>query len=188
MELLHEFSVGVPVEQAWAVLCDLERVARCMPGLELQGVEGDAHRGVVQVKVGPMVARYQGVASFQERDEAGRRAVVRAEGRETRGQGRAAATVTATLAPEAGGTHVTLCTDLKISGRVAQLGRGVLAEVSQKLLDQFVQSLEADVLTGTSSAARPPIDLLATAGAPLIKRLVPLVLLLACVLWLLLRG
>jgi carbon monoxide dehydrogenase subunit G len=202
MELIDEFSVRVPIDEAWAVLTDLERVAPCMPGFELREVDGDEYRGVVKVKVGPIVARYEGVASFQERNEADHRAVVRAEGREVRGQGNAAATVTATLSPADGGTHVALHTDLTITGKVAQLGRGVLADVSSRLLRQFVQALEADVLAGATIAERgaktgepsriesgpaEPVDLLATAGPSLIKRVVPLVLVLALVIWLLLR-
>lgn len=194
MELSHEFSVKVPVDAAWALLTDLERVAPCMPGLELQEVVGDEYRGVVTVKVGPMTARYQGVAAFQERDEANHRAVVRAEGREARGQGNAAATVTATLAPEDVGTHVTVHTDLKITGKVAQFGRGVLADVSTRLLGEFVRALEADVSTASTGAeggATEPaasgeaIDLLATAGSPVLKRVVPLLVAVAVVLWLL---
>jgi carbon monoxide dehydrogenase subunit G len=220
VELTNEFSVRVPVEEAWTLLNDLERIAPCMPGFELQEVEGDEYRGMVKVKVGPMTAQYRGVASFRERDEANRRAVVRAEGRETRGQGNASATVTATLEPEDGGTHVTLHTDLKITGKVAQFGRGVLADVSSKLLRQFVEALEADMLAGASRAeseagAKPvsegrpratrdappapaatvgarriestssePVDLLATAGSSVIKRVAPLVVLLVVVFWL----
>jgi carbon monoxide dehydrogenase subunit G len=214
VELSHEFSVKVPVAAAWKVLTDLERVAPCMPGLELQEVAGDEYRGVVKVKVGPLTARYQGVASFRERDEDLRRAVVRAEGRDTRGQGTASATVTATLEPEEGGTRVRLHTDLKITGKVAQFGRGVLADVSSRLLGEFVQALEADVLrgapiaetaaTGAAAVGEPaapaaagpdrvgatsgePIDLLATAGWSVIKRVAPLVIALVVVLWLLLR-
>ena len=203
MELTHEFSVKVPIDEAWAVLTDLERVAPCMPGFELRGVDGGEYRGVVKVKVGPMVARYEGVATVQGRDEASYRAVVRAEGREARGQGNAAATVTATLTPEEGGTHVTLHTDLKITGKAAQFGRGVLAEVSTRLLGEFVQALEADVLAAAASeeggatepadeaietrASGEAIDLLATAGSPVLKRVVPLVIAVALALWLLLR-
>jgi carbon monoxide dehydrogenase subunit G len=196
VELSHEFSVKVPVAAAWKVLTDLERVAPCMPGLELQEVAGDEYRGVVKVKVGPLTARYQGVASFRERDEDLRRAVVRAEGRDTRGQGTASATVTATLEPEEGGTRVRLHTDLKITGKVAQFGRGVLADVSSRLLGEFVQALEADVLRGApiaetaatgAAAVGEPIDLLATAGWSVIKRVAPLVIALVVVLWLLLR-
>src|SRR5882672_11481070 len=151
MELSNEFVVPVAVDEAWVLLTDVERIAPCMPGAELQEVDGDEYRGVVKVKVGPMTAQYKGVASFRERDEANHRAVVRAEGRDTRGQGNASAIVTATLAPEGGGTHVTLHTDLKITGKVAQFGRGVLADVSSKLLGQFVQALEADVLKGAAT-------------------------------------
>src|SRR5215468_5513228 len=131
---------------------DIERIAPCLPGAQLQEIVGDEYRGVVKVKVGPIVAQYKGVASFRERDEVQHRAVVRAEGRETRGQGNAAATVTATLAPESGGTHVTLHTDLTITGKVAQFGRGVLADVSARLLGQFVSALEANVLAGAAHA------------------------------------
>jgi uncharacterized protein len=198
VELTHEFSVSAPVEETWAVLTDLERIAPCLPGFELQEVDGDEYRGVVKVKVGPMTAQYKGVASFRERDEANHRAVVRAEGRDTRGQGNASATVTATLAPENGGTHVTLHTDLTITGKVAQFGRGVLADVSSKLLGQFVQALEADVLKGAATAGTAvtpateateaaPVDLLATAGSSVIKRVGPLVAVLAVALWLLYR-
>jgi carbon monoxide dehydrogenase subunit G len=204
MDLSNEFSVPVPADEAWAVLTDLERVAPCMPGFELQEVDGDEFRGVVKIKVGPMIAQYKGVASFQELDEANHRVVVRAEGREMRGQGSAAATVTATLEPVAGGTRVLMHTDLKITGKVAQFGRGVLADVSSKLLGQFAEALEADVLSSASPAgskvreaseepaptgqARPsdePVDLLATAGSPVVKRVAPLLLVVAVAILLL---
>src|SRR6202171_170837 len=97
MELTNEFRVGVPVEQAWAVLTDVERIAPCLPGAQLQEVEGDEYRGVVKVKVGPITAQYKGRASFIEQDTAGWKAVLKAEGRDTRGQGNASALVTATL-------------------------------------------------------------------------------------------
>jgi carbon monoxide dehydrogenase subunit G len=203
VELTHEFSVRVPIEQAWAALTDLARIAPCMPGAELQEVAGDEYRGVVKVKVGPMTAQYKGVATFRERDAARHRAVVRAEGRDTRGQGNATATVTATLEPADGGTRVRVHTDLAITGKVAQFGRGVLAEVSGKLLGQFVQALEADLLRSAPAAPAntpelrrgeapqsEPVDLLAAAGWSVTKRAVPLVALaagLAAALWLLLR-
>jgi carbon monoxide dehydrogenase subunit G len=152
MELTNEFRVSVPVDRAWAVLTDVERIAPCMPGAELHEVEGDEYRGVVKVKVGPITAQYKGKATFVERDDAGHRAVLRAEGRDTRGQGNANATVTATLQPEGDGTRVEVVTDLAVTGKVAQFGRGVLADVSAKLLGQFVERLEADVLRGDEPA------------------------------------
>ena len=97
MELTNDFRVGVPVERAWAVLTDVELIAPCMPGAQLQEVEGDEYRGIVKVKVGPITAQYKGAARFVERDEAAHKAVLRAEGRDTRGQGNANATITATL-------------------------------------------------------------------------------------------
>ncbi|HEY3701373.1 MAG TPA: SRPBCC family protein [Acidimicrobiales bacterium] len=161
MELTNEFTVGVPTEQAWALLTDVERIAPCMPGAELQEVEGDEYRGVVKVKVGPITAQYKGRASFVERDVPGLRAVLRAEGRETRGQGNASATISASLHPDGEGTRVAIVTDLAVTGRVAQFGRGVLADVSTKLLGQFVDCLETTVLgrveaVDESSAAAPP--------------------------------
>ena len=204
MELTNEFSVSVPVDEAWQVLTDLERIAPCMPGAELQEVEGDDYRGIVKVKVGPITAQYKGAATFQERDEAGHRAVIRAEGRDTRGQGNASATITATLVAENGGTHVSVLTDLTVTGKVAQFGRGVLADVSGKLLDQFVDALESDVLSGGSAAPAPaaasstgprkidskpaePVDLLGTAGSPVVKRIGPIVGAVVVMLWLLRR-
>jgi uncharacterized protein len=157
MELTNEFTVDVPVEQAWAVLTDLERIAPCMPGAQLQEVSGDDYLGVVRVKVGPVTAEYRGKAQFLERDTAAHKAVLRAEGRETRGQGNASATITAQLESSGSATHVSVVTDLSISGRVAQFGRGVLADVSNKLLGQFVQQLETTVLNqGASAQPQPP--------------------------------
>jgi carbon monoxide dehydrogenase subunit G len=207
MELKNEFQVAVPVDQAWAVLTDVERIAPCMPGAQLQEVEGDEYRGIVKVKVGPITAQYKGKATFVEKDDAAHKAVLLAEGRETRGQGNATATITATLEAAGDGTRVQVVTDLAVTGKVAQFGRGVLADVSAKLLDQFVACLESDVLAaephGDDGAVAAPItvrneppegngsrastetrrieskpaeavDLLQTAGAPVFKRVVPL--------------
>jgi uncharacterized protein len=146
MELVHEFTVAVPVEQAWDVLTDVARIAPCMPGAELTEVDGGTYHGQVKIRVGPITAQYRGTASFAEKDEAARRVVLKASGRDTRGQGTASATVTAAMAEEAGSTTVSIVTDLSVSGRVAQFGRGVMADVSARLLDQFVHNLEADVL------------------------------------------
>ena len=151
MELVHEFTVAVPVERAWDVLTDVERIAPCMPGAELTGVDGGTYHGQVKIKVGPITAQYRGTASFAEQDEAARRVVLKASGRDTRGQGTASATVTATMVADGGSTTVSIVTDLSVSGRVAQFGRGVMGDVSAKLLEQFVHNLEADVLSATDA-------------------------------------
>ncbi len=151
MELTNEFDVEVPVDEAWAVLTDLERIAPCMPGAQLTEVEGDEFRGNVKVKVGPITAQYKGVARFAEKDDAIHRAVIDAQGRDTRGQGNANALITATLEAQGAGTHVTVNTDLKLTGKVAQFGRGAIADVSAALLDQFVSCLEHDLLAGDAA-------------------------------------
>jgi uncharacterized protein len=166
MNLENEFRVDVPVETAWVVLLDLERIAPCMPGAQLQEVEGDEYRGIVKVKVGPITAQYKGAAQFTEVDETAHRAVIKADGRDTRGQGNASATVTAQLTPDDGGTLVQLTTDLTVTGKVAQFGRGVMADVSGKLLGQFVECLERDVLAGSAPALSEPTDEAATAPPP----------------------
>lgn len=199
MELTNAFDVSVPVETAWNVLTDVERIAPCLPGAQLQEIEGDEYRGIVKVKVGPITAQYKGRAVFVERDVAGHRVVLEASGRDTRGQGNASATITAVLEPAGDSTHVTVTTDLTVTGKVAQFGRGVLADVSAKLLDQFVDNLEQTVLTdatvgatapeaheepATTTAAEPTvrridqpepeaIDLLDSAGSSVLKRAVP---------------
>ena len=145
MELTNDFRVGISVPEAWKVLTDVERIAPLLPGAQLQEVEGDEYRGVVKVKVGPITAQYKGAATFVERDEAAGRVVLSASGRDTRGQGNASAKITATMDPDGDGTKVTVVTDLTVTGKVAQFGRGVLAEVSAKLLGQFVDALEADL-------------------------------------------
>ena len=166
MELINEFHVGVPVEQAWAVLTDVERIAPCLPGAQLQEIEGDEYRGIVKVKVGPITAQYKGAASFLERDDVAHRAVLRAEGRETRGQGNASATITAVLTPDGDGTAVTVTTDLTVTGKVAQFGRGVLADVSAKLLNQFVSCLETTVLGDAPADAPAPPEAEAATPQP----------------------
>lgn len=168
MELTNDFRVGVSAERAWEVLTDVELIAPCMPGAQLQEIEGDEFRGVVKVKVGPVTAQYKGAARFLERDQAAGKVVLRAEGRETRGQGNANATITAQLTPDGDGTAVSVVTDLTVTGRVAQFGRGVMADVSAKLLGQFVDCLENKLLvdapaTASSSSATSAAP---AAGAP----------------------
>jgi len=155
MQLSNEFDVAAPIDQAWRVLTDLERIAPCLPGAQLQEVEGEEYRGVIKVKVGPVTAQYKGKATFVERDEAAGRAVLAADGRDTRGQGNASATITAQLTPSDAGTHVVVDTDLKVTGKVAQFGRGVMADVSAKLMAQFVENLETTVLADDGGATTP---------------------------------
>jgi carbon monoxide dehydrogenase subunit G len=154
MELINTFTVSQPVDRAWAVITDLERVAPCLPGAALLGVEGEDHRGAVTIKVGPVVAQYEGVARFVARADDEHHAVVRAQGRDVRGQGDAAATIDLRLRPLGSGTEVAVVTDLELAGRVAQFGRGVIADVSGKLIGQFVQRLEAEM--GREDGATAP--------------------------------
>jgi uncharacterized protein len=146
MELSNEFEVPVPIDQAWDILTDIERIAPCLPGAQLQEVEGDEYRGIVKVKVGPITAQYKGVARLIETDAGAHTALLQASGRDTKGAGNASADIRAVLAAEGDATHVSLVTDLTITGKVAQFGRGVLADVSAKLLDQLVANLEVTVL------------------------------------------
>jgi carbon monoxide dehydrogenase subunit G len=219
MKLEHQFTVKASVDETWRVLTDLERLAPHMPGAELTGREGEAYKGRVKVKLGPVLAQYEGKASFALRDDVAKRGVLRAEGRETKGQGNAKATVTASLAETPSGTRVTVETDLAIVGRLAQMGRGLIAEVSGKLLGEFVANLERELAANAAASAAPsapsaptevasatapaasapkaapppretaPVDLLATAGLPVMKRVLPLAigaaLLVAALIWLL---
>ena len=162
MELNHDFSVSVPIERAWSVLTDLERIAPCMPGAQLQEIDGDEYRGIVKVKVGPITAQYKGTARVVEADEADRRLVIEAGGRDTRGQGNASARITAQLAADGDGTRVDVDTDLTVTGKVSQFGRGVMADVSQKLLGQFVDCLSTTILTAPPPATPPPTGAPAT--------------------------
>lgn len=167
MELNNEFRVAVPTAKVWEVFTDVERVAPCLPGATLLSVEGDTFNGAVKVKVGPITVSYKGVATYKEKDVAGQRIVLRAEGKEARGNGTAAATVTAQLKDEGGSTHVDITTDLAISGKAAQFGRSVLADVSGNLIAQFARSLEAELLGGTQPATKSTPSVASPAqGAP----------------------
>ena len=152
MELNNDFEVAAPVDLVWAVLTDVERIAPCLPGAQLLEIEGDEFRGVVKIKVGPITAQYKGAASFSERDDVGHRAVLRAEGRDTRGAGNAAADITAELEATDIGTKVTVTTDLTVTGKVAQFGRGVMADVSKKLMGQFADNL-SDLIAASGDEA-----------------------------------
>ena len=152
MELNNDFEVAAPVDLVWAVLTDVERIAPCLPGAQLLEIEGDEFRGVVKIKVGPITAQYKGAASFSERDDVEHRAVLRAEGRDTRGAGNAAADITAELEATDIGTKVTVTTDLTVTGKVAQFGRGVMADVSKKLMGQFAENL-SDLIAASGDEA-----------------------------------
>jgi carbon monoxide dehydrogenase subunit G len=186
VELNNEFRVAVPVAKTWEVLTDVERVAPCLPGATLLSVDGDEFTGAVKVKVGPITVSYQGEAAFAEKDAAARRVVLKASGKETRGNGNAAALVTAQLKDEGDATLVVITTDLTISGKAAQFGRGVLADVAGNLIGQFAKSLEASVVgnaapaTGVSTAAAAhdvgdSVDLLKVVAVPLAKRAGPVI-------------
>jgi carbon monoxide dehydrogenase subunit G len=141
VQLENSFTVPVPVADAWAVLVDIRQVVPCMPGASLDDVDGDSFTGRVKVKLGPVNLTYRGQATFVEKDAATRRAVIDARGKDQRGNGTAAAVVTATLVEEGAGTRVDVLTDLNVTGRPAQFGRGVMAEVSNKLIGQFADRL-----------------------------------------------
>jgi carbon monoxide dehydrogenase subunit G len=152
VQLDNSFTVPVPIDEAWRVLLDIERIAPCMPGAALDSVTGDDFTGRVKVKLGPINLTYQGKASFVEKDEAAHRAVIDAKGKDQRGNGTAAATVTATLNAEGAATRVDVVTDLNITGRPAQFGRGVMTDVGNKLLGQFADKLAAQLGEGDAPA------------------------------------
>jgi len=205
MDLNHQFTVNVPIDEAWVILTDLERIAPCLPGAQLTEVEGDIYRGQVKIKVGPILAQFKGQASFVSRDDVAHKASLKGEGRDTTGKGNASAVITAELTSiSPTSTTCAVHTDLTISGKVAQFGRGALADVSDKLLAQFSENLN-QLITGAPSTSTPtiataapaatsapapapseqpairiinspevaPLDLLGTAGAPILKRAIP---------------
>ncbi len=189
MELNNEFRVAVPAAKTWEVLTDVHRVAPCLPGATLLSVDGDEFTGAVKVKVGPITVSYQGNAAFVEKDAAAQRVVLKANGKETRGNGNAAAVVTAQLKDEGDATSVVITTDLTISGKAAQFGRGVLADVAGNLIAQFARALEADLTGGSSTSTTAPtaetisaasqpaagdsVDLLKVMAVPMAKRAAP---------------
>ena len=156
MDLNHAFTVEVPVEDAWRILTDVERIAPCLPGAQLQEIEGDIYRGAVKVKVGPIQAQFKGQASFVEFDDVAHKVVLKGEGRDIGGKGNASALITAELtALTATSTSVTVNTDLSVTGKVAQFGRGAMADISDKLLAQFVVNLNEMIAASDSEAPAP---------------------------------
>lgn len=203
MRIEKQFTVGVPADRAWEVLTDWETVVGCMPGAQLISADGDTCQGKVRVKLGPVTADYAGTASFAEKDDTQHRAVINAKGRDSRGAGTASATITAQLAAEGDRTSVHVDTDMKITGKVAQFGRGLISEVSDRLLGEFVASLEAKLgepeaqsepeqgasapeesQQDESKQAKEPeaLDLMGVAGASIAKRVVPAVIVLIIVI------
>src|SRR5215472_12770002 len=143
MELEHSFIIPVPPEQAWPVLLDVERIAPCMPGATVDSVDGDVIKGRIKVKVGPVALTYAGTAHFTERDEQARSITLEASGKETRGAGTASATVRSSLEGEGGQTKIVVHTSMNVTGRPAQFGRGVMAEVGGRIIERFATNLAA---------------------------------------------
>lgn len=203
MELTHDFTVPAPIEQAWETFMDLERVGGCFPGATVTSVEGDSFSGTVKVKLGPIALQYNGSGKFVERDDANRKAVLEAKGKDRRGNGTAGATVTVHMSPGTNETRIDVTTDLSITGKPAQFGRGVMQDVAGRLVDQFADNLAAMVAAPvatrevieehvepdgstveTVTVHTPPpvvlphqgdaIDLVGAAGAPVLKRAIPI--------------
>jgi carbon monoxide dehydrogenase subunit G len=152
VKLTNEFTVPAPVERAWEVLLDMERVAPCLPGAAIESGEGDEYTGTMAVKIGPITARYRGTVKVEEADEAAHRTVMRAQARDQRGQGTASATITSTMETVPEGTRVVVETDMRITGPAAQFGRGVMQDVSAKMMGRFAACLAEEI------AAAPPVD------------------------------
>jgi carbon monoxide dehydrogenase subunit G len=157
MKLENEFTVDVPVEDAWNVLLDLERVTPCLPGAALTEESSDEYKGEMKVRLGPVSQEYEGTVKIEEADESEHRAVLKADGKDARGQGTASATITSTLHDEGdGSTRVRVETDMQLTGRAAQFGRGVQQDVAEKLLGRFAECLENEIMGGGAEEEREP--------------------------------
>lgn len=207
MKLEHGFTVPAPVDQAWSLLLDVRRIAPCIPGATVDRVEGDEIEGRVRAKVGAMSVSYAGTARFVEKDEGAHRFVLEGRGRETRGAGTAAATITGQLREDGSSTKVTLHTDLEITGKPAQFGRGVLSDVAGNLIGQFASCLSTKLVGQPAKAGSPggngvggdprggtsdevqALDVFAAVGPAVRKRLAPVLAVLVVLLggWLLTR-
>jgi carbon monoxide dehydrogenase subunit G len=146
LKMENKFTVEAPVEQAWETLLDLERITPCLPGAVLEEESGDEYKGTMTIRLGPVTQKYNGTVSFEETDEEPHRAVLKADGKDARGQGTASATITSTLSEEDGETRVHVETDMHLTGRAAQFGRGVQQEVATKLINQFAECLEKEIM------------------------------------------
>jgi carbon monoxide dehydrogenase subunit G len=200
MRLDNEFRVHAPIERAWEVLTDIPAITPCLPGAALTDHDGNEYRGTVKIKVGPVTSKYEGKAVFAVVDEERRHIEIAADGRDSRGSGNASASITADMRADGEHTVVTIATDLKVAGKVAQFGKGMIAEVSGKLIEQFVTCIEQELLgdkvvdevaaasasgAAAEGANRSPadaatapreveaLDLMDLAGGSMYKRLVP---------------
>ena len=186
MELNNEIDVNAPIQEVWEAFNTPERIAPCLPGAELQEVDGNNFNGLVKIKVGPITAQYKGTASYLEKDEDAQKVVIKGDGRDTRGAGNASATITAQLSeisPDV--TNVNVRTELTITGKVAQFGRGAISDVSGKLMTQFAQNLEqllepsakteketaeTDANTNENETTDNELNLLSVVAIPILKR------------------
>ena len=204
MRIENDMHVSASMEEAWALLTDIPAIAPCLPGAKLIGQDGDTYEGTMKVKVGPIVAEYSGTATVVEMNEADRTVKLTATGRDKRSAGNASADIFASMAEADGGTTVSIATDLKVAGKVAQFGRGAMADISKKLLGQFAECIEAklqqaevvdEALTESETVEAPNdeagvpapepevavgddddvLDLVGVAGGALAKRLIPAV-------------
>ncbi|MFE6611377.1 SRPBCC family protein [Amycolatopsis sp. NPDC057786] len=197
MRLDHEFTVPAPVGEVWKAVVDPERVAPCMPGATVTEVDGDAFKGTVKVKLGPISLLYKGTGHFVEKDADAKKVVIKAAGKDARGAGTASATVTLTLTEKDGVTHGAVATELAVTGKPAQFGRGMISEVGGKILDSFADCLSGKLATTPEPEKpqeRPPlqavkpvtegeaIDLMEYAGGSVVKRVAPVLVVLAGVL------
>jgi uncharacterized protein len=170
VRLDHEFTVPASIGEVWQAVIDPERVAPCLPGAALTKVEGDSFTGTVKVKLGPISLLYKGSGEFLEKDEAARKVVIKASGKDARGGGTAAATVTLTLTETEGGTHGAVASDLAVTGRPAQFGRGLISEVSGKILDTFAGNLAKSLDTVETPAEEAAGDALERAAAEVAEK------------------
>src|ERR687884_698862 len=163
MKIDNEFTVSAPIQQAWDTMLNLERIAPCLPGAAIQEEKAEGeYDGTMKVKIGPITANYKGTVMFEEVDEGNHRAVLQATGRDARGQGTASATIVSTLQEEGDGTKVSVETDMKLTGRAAQFGRGIAQDVATKMLDQFASCLEGEITgspeEGATAATEPAAE------------------------------
>ena len=205
MRIENDMHVSASIDEAWALLTDIPAIAPCLPGAKLTGQDGDTYEGQMKIKVGPVVAEYSGTATVVEMNEVDRTVKLTASGRDKRGAGNASADIFASMVEADGGTTVSIATDLKVAGKVAQFGRGAMADISKKLLGQFAECIEGKLqsaeavadevasasaeIDGSANGSEPPaaepaaesasdddvLDLMDVAGGALAKRLAPVV-------------